>query len=96
MGVFTNHALKLKLTCGTSYVTQCQRYGDCYILPTCGNIRIDELTEGDLQKAIDVSFRKRSQKKNQRKPISNQPLSQRMRSSSVPPAASTTRRKVER
>ena len=54
---------ELKLTCGTSYVTQCQRYGDCYILPTCGNIRIDELTEGDLQKAIDVSFRKRSQKK---------------------------------
>ena len=49
---------ELKLTCGTSYVTQCQRYGDCYILPTCGNIRIDELTEGDLQKAIDVSFRK--------------------------------------
>ena len=46
---------ELKLTCGTSYVTQCQRYGDCYILPTCGNIRIDELTEGDLQKAIDVS-----------------------------------------
>ena len=36
---------ELKLTCGTSYVTQCQRYGDCYILPTCGNIRIDELTE---------------------------------------------------
>lgn len=66
---------ELKLTCGTSYVTQCQRYGDCYILPTCGNIRIDELTEGDLQKAIDVSFRKRSQKKDQRKPISNQPLS---------------------
>lgn len=24
---------ELKLTCGTSYVTQCQRYGDCYILP---------------------------------------------------------------
>ena len=45
---------ELKLTCGTSYVTQCQRYGDCYILPTCGNIRIDELTEGDLQKAIDA------------------------------------------
>ena len=66
---------ELKLTCGTSYVTQCQRYGDCYILPTCGNIRIDELTEGDLQKAIDVSFRKRSQKKGQRKSISDKPLS---------------------
>ena len=54
---------ELKLTCGTSYVTQCQRYGDCYILPTCGNIRIDELTEGDLQKAIDVSFRKCQKRK---------------------------------
>lgn len=59
---------ELKLTCGMSYVTQCQRYGDCYILPTCGNIRIDELTEGDLQKAIDVSFRKRSQKRTSASP----------------------------
>ena len=66
---------ELKLTCGTSYVEQCKKYGDYYILPVCGDIRIDELTEGDLQKAIDVSFRKRSQKKNQRKPISDKPLS---------------------
>lgn len=65
----------LKLTCGTSYILQCRHYGDCYILPTCGNIRIDELTEGDLQKAINVSFRKRSQKKGQRRPISTEPLS---------------------
>ena len=66
---------ELKLTCGTSYVLQCRQYGDCYILPTCGNIRIDELTEGDLQKAIDISFKKRSQKKGQRKPVSTRHLS---------------------
>ena len=42
---------ELKLTCGTSYVEQCKKYGDYYILPVCGDIRIDELTEGDLQKA---------------------------------------------
>lgn len=41
---------ELKLTCGTSYVEQCKKYGDYYILPVCGDIRIDELTEGDLQK----------------------------------------------
>lgn len=66
---------ELKLTCGTSYVDQCTRYGECYILPTCGNIRIDELTEGDLQKAINVSFKKRSQKKGQRRITSTEPLS---------------------
>ena len=65
---------ELKLTCGTSYVTQCQRYGDCYILPTCGNIRIDELTEGDLQKAIDMSFKKRCLKKGGKR-TSDKPLS---------------------
>ncbi len=54
---------ELKLTCGTSYVIQCNKYGEYYILPVCGNIRIDELTEGDLQKAIDMSFKKRCLKK---------------------------------
>ena len=36
---------ELKLTCGTSYVEQCKKYGDYYILPVCGDIRIDELTD---------------------------------------------------
>ena len=66
---------ELKLTCGTSYVTQCKRYGDCYILPTCGNIRIDELTEGDLQKAINMSFKKRCLKKERQRRSSDKPLS---------------------
>lgn len=66
---------EIALTAGTSYVLQCRQYGDCYILPTCANIRIDELTEGDLQKAIDISFKKRSQKKGQRKLTSTKPLS---------------------
>lgn len=29
---------ELKLTCGTSYVEQCKKYGDYYILPVCGDI----------------------------------------------------------
>lgn len=66
---------EVELTCGTSYVNQCIRYGENYILPTCGDISIGELTEGDLQKAINVSFRKRSQKKNKRKLSSTAPLS---------------------
>ena len=65
---------ELKLTCGTSYVIQCNKYGEYYILPVCGNIRIDELTEGDLQKAIDMSFKKRCLKKGGRR-TSDKPLS---------------------
>ena len=34
---------ELKLTCGTSYVEQCKKYGDYYILPVCGDIRIGKL-----------------------------------------------------
>jgi len=65
---------ELKLTCGTSYVIQCSKYGEYYILPVCGNIRIDELTEGDLQKAIDMSFKKRCLKKGGKR-TSDKPLS---------------------
>lgn len=66
---------ELKLTCGTSYVTQCDKYGEYYILPVCGNIRIDELTEGDLQKAINMSFKKRCLKKERQRRSSDKPLS---------------------
>ena len=66
---------ELKLTCGTSYVEQCKKYGDYYILPVCGDIRIDELTEGDLQKAINMSFKKRCLKKERQRRSSDKPLS---------------------
>ena len=43
--------------------------------PVCGNIRIDELTEGDLQKAINMSFKKRCLKKERQRRSSDKPLS---------------------
>ena len=63
------------LTCGTSYYDQCKKYGEYYILPVIGNLRIDELTEGDLQKAIDLSFKKRCLCKRKLMKTSNKPLS---------------------
>ena len=63
------------LTCGTSYYDQCKKYGEYYILPVIGNLRIDELTEGDLQKAIDLSFKKRCLCKRKIMKTSNKPLS---------------------
>ena len=66
---------ELKLTCGTSYVTQCSKYGEYYILPVCGNIRIDELTEGNLQKAIDMAYKKRCLKKDRQRKSLDKPLS---------------------
>ena len=63
------------LSAGTSYVMQCRKYGDYYILPVVGNLRIEELTEGDLQKAIDMSYKKRCLKKERQRSSLNKPLS---------------------
>lgn len=65
----------LSLTSGTSYLEQCTKYGDYYLLPVIGNLRIEELTEGDLQKAIDMSFKKRCLKKERQRSSLNKPLS---------------------
>ena len=53
----------LSLTSGTSYLEQCTKYGAYYLLPVIGNLRIEELTEGDLQKCINLSFKKRCLRK---------------------------------
>ena len=63
------------LSAGTSYVMQCRKYGDYYILPVVGNLRIEELTEGDLQKAIDMSYKKRCLAKRKVMKTSDKPLS---------------------
>ena len=63
------------LSAGTSYVIQCRKYGDYYILPVVGNLRIEELTEGDLQKAIDMSYKKRCLAKRKVMKTSDKPLS---------------------
>lgn len=63
------------LSAGTSYVMQCRKYGDYYILPVVGNLRIEELTEGDLQKAIDMSYKKRCLAKRKVMKTSDRPLS---------------------
>lgn len=65
----------LSLTVGTSYLRQCTLYGDYYILPVVGELRIDELTEGDLQKVIDLSYKKRCLKKERQRRSSTKPLS---------------------
>lgn len=66
----------ISLTCGTSYLDQCTRYGANYILPVIGELRIDELTEGDLQKCINLSFKKRCLRKDYKpRQTSTEPLS---------------------
>lgn len=89
---------ELKLTCGTSYVIQCNKYGEYYILPVCGNIRIDELTEGDLQKAIDMSFKKRCLKKGGKrtsdKPLSRKTLCPRSRTRGLYSSAGRSTRRI--
>lgn len=70
----------ISLTCGTSYLDQCTRYGANYILPVIGELRIDELTEGDLQKCINLSFKKRCLRKDYKpRQTSTEPLSRNVR-----------------
>lgn len=66
---------ELALSTGTSYVEQCEKYGRYYLLPIIGDIRIEDLTEGDIQKAIDTSYKHRAIKKKKVMKGSNKPLS---------------------
>ena len=43
----------LSCTAGTSYLTECQKYGEYYILPVCGSLRIGDLTEAHLQTVLN-------------------------------------------
>lgn len=66
---------EIAITCGTSFHDQCFKYGDYYLLPVIGDLRIEELTEGDLQKCINLSFKKRCLKKERKTKSSTKPLS---------------------
>lgn len=65
----------LKLTCGTSYVEQCEKYGEYYILPVCGHLKISDLSEGHLQTVIDKSYKRRCLKKVRQTKSQDKPLS---------------------
>lgn len=56
--VWTLYFASLKERCGLSYCTQQDSFAKYYILPIIGDIRMDKLTEGDLQDVIDTSFKK--------------------------------------
>ena len=65
----------VKLTCGTSYVEQCEKYGEYYILPVIGKLKISDLNEGQLQTVIDRSYKHRCLKKDRQTKSQDKPLS---------------------
>jgi integrase len=66
---------ELACTVGTSYLNECTKYGEYYILPVCGNISIGDLNEGHLQTVLNKSFKHGCLKTDrQRKPL-GRPLS---------------------
>ncbi len=65
----------VKLTCGTSYVEQCEKYGEYYILPVIGKLKISDLSEGQLQTVIDRSYKHRCLKKERQTKSQDKPLS---------------------
>lgn len=65
----------LACTAGTSYLTECRKYGEYYILPVCGALRIGDLTEAHLQTVLNKAYKQGCLKKErQRKPL-GRPLS---------------------
>lgn len=62
-------------TAGTSYLTECTHYGDYYILPICGNLKIGDLSEGHLQTVLNRSFKQGCLKKDRKRKPSGQGLS---------------------
>ena len=66
---------ELAATAGTSYLSECRKYGDYYILPVCGNLKIGDLNEGHLQSVLNKAYKHGCLKKDrQRKPL-GRPLS---------------------
>ena len=66
---------ELACTAGTSYLTECQKYGEYYILPVCGRLKIADLTEAHLQTVLNKAYKQGCLKKErQRKPL-GRPLS---------------------
>lgn len=60
---------------GKSYLIECQKYGEYYILPICGTLKIGDLNEGHLQTVLNKAYKQGCLKKDrQRKPL-GRPLS---------------------
>lgn len=65
----------LEATAGTSYLSECRKYGEYYILPVCGTLKIGDLSEGHLQSVLNKAYKQGCLKKDrQRKPL-GRPLS---------------------
>lgn len=65
----------LSTTAGTSYLTECTKYGEYYILPVCGALKISDLTEGQLQTVLNKAYKQGCLKKDRQRKPSGQPLS---------------------
>ncbi len=65
----------LAATAGASYLSECGKYGEYYILPVCGALKISDLSEGHLQTVINRAYKQGCLKKDrQRRPL-GRPLS---------------------
>ena len=47
----------VKATGGTSNYEQIEKFGENYILPVCEYIKMDSLTEGNLQDVLDKAYK---------------------------------------
>ena len=65
----------LASTAGTSYQDECRKYGEYYILPICGELKIGELTEAHLQTVLNRSYKHGCLKKDRKRKPLGRPLS---------------------
>lgn len=55
--VWALYLADLKQSAGTSYYNQVAKFGENYILPVCGRVRISALTEGELQDVLNRAYK---------------------------------------
>lgn len=72
--VWAEYLQSVECSSGTSNYNQIRQFGENYILPVCGRLKIGNLNEGNLQDVLDRSYKSGCLRPGARKSVSG-PLS---------------------
>ena len=73
--IWEEYLENIKLSSGTSNYQQIKKFGENYILPICGHIKIGMLTEGHLQDVLNKAYKNGCLKPGHQRPGGAEPLS---------------------
>jgi len=73
--VWESYLAGVRETSGTSNYRQIKKFGEDYILPVCGEVKIGSLTEGQLQDVLDRAYKSGCLRPDRKQPKREEPLS---------------------